>query len=712
MSAKSISFRRLDIKRKDIEAILFISNITYDDLIQHERDYRIAILETLRTIPNIYANFELWFTPIIPGHSMKDTPFLILAVSRLYDHDPVKPSDLIDAEQENPEARIVKLDNAWVITTNYGTKAESTSQFFTGKQGSQQTVILNLVKEIKNLHQAKIQYPYIGLVYLSWPGFKFVNDATTPDSVRRLIGNPKRVKLLFDGGAESELLKSPSRPSSPVVRSNKDQSKKPAPSPKPSSEPSKKSEPKAKPSSEPSKKPAPSPKPSSEPSKKSESKPKPPSEPSKKPALSPKPKPSSEPSKKPAPSPKPKPSSEPNKKAKSQDEGKVKVQQATITKDTTVRILKKKEEITGGKRIIIRIRLDDDSASRDMTWSDWFQLLDLDANAYIGKLVSVLELEAKYDHYFLEFHPVTNDQTEPFEFAIFDAGDQFEGLIPNPKPFEQYLAKAKGDTAVFPSLEDGQSFKSKGMLVVPKRRSKSRSNCYLDLASFMRCFDDDRDYIEDVFKVVFDEMRKLIAKGGPVWLSTHGLSVAWIHFRLFPEPVDYHDYYGKLASKYTKKVPSRRDRPTTPVGAGVVINLGEELGLNLGDLTLDSNIETSDPVLPVLGQPATPGIYIPKMTSLNFPKDIDLELGKRKSKSRAASSVSVSEYIDVAQISGSRGKPGVHYNDKQLKRLFVHLFPNVNFQSYKGDRNKIITKILTKNPDVLRKVRSSVLESS
>ena len=117
--------------------------------------------------------------------------------------------------------------------------------------------------------------------------------------------------------------------------------------------------------------------------------------------------------------------------------------------------------------------------------------------------------------------------SQPFEFVLLDS----PGLArrPDPKAFAAHFSEADADIAVFPNLG------ADAIMVVPY--PVAEPSAYGHLAAFVRLAPESQR--QALWKAVGDAMgRRIEAK--PVWLSTAGAGVSWLHVRLDDRP----KYYG------------------------------------------------------------------------------------------------------------------------------------------------------------------------
>lgn len=116
----------------------------------------------------------------------------------------------------------------------------------------------------------------------------------------------------------------------------------------------------------------------------------------------------------------------------------------------------------------------------------------------------------------------------PFEFVLLDDPDL--ARRPDPGAFAEHFLRARGATVI-----DFANLRGDAVLVVPC--PVAAPTAYGHLAAFVRTAPaDQRDAL---WKCVGETLaRRLSAK--PVWLSTAGAGVSWLHVRLDDRP----KYYG------------------------------------------------------------------------------------------------------------------------------------------------------------------------
>lgn len=138
--------------------------------------------------------------------------------------------------------------------------------------------------------------------------------------------------------------------------------------------------------------------------------------------------------------------------------------------------------------------------------------------------------ESGFDAYFWEMPPVTlSTLRRPFEFVIVD-GVGLARLRPDPRPFSEHFTSHSGVGVLsFPNLSGDAT------LIVPAPVSTDHS-CYSHLGSFLRSAPVQQ--VDQFWQTAAAVMQRCISTS-PVWLSTAGMGVSWLHLRLDSRPKYY-----------------------------------------------------------------------------------------------------------------------------------------------------------------------------
>ena len=137
-------------------------------------------------------------------------------------------------------------------------------------------------------------------------------------------------------------------------------------------------------------------------------------------------------------------------------------------------------------------------------------------------------IDSPFEAYFWEHPPITvEDINKSFEFVLINS-IRLPSLKPNPKPFQSFF-DGKLLVVNFPNL------RGDAHLVVPSPISGQED--FTHLASFLRSAEEDQ--IHQFWQAVGRSFKSKINEE-PIWLSTHGLGVAWLHVRIDQYPKYYH----------------------------------------------------------------------------------------------------------------------------------------------------------------------------
>lgn len=137
------------------------------------------------------------------------------------------------------------------------------------------------------------------------------------------------------------------------------------------------------------------------------------------------------------------------------------------------------------------------------------------------EFIKVLK-NSDFDGYFLEVAP----SNRLFEFTLVNA-PVFKNITADPRPFEDKFKKCNNkDVISFMNLS------KTSRLIVPC--PKKHDNTYTHIGNFIRNASDKQ--IHSLLKQIPIEVKKCKK---PIWLSTSGLGVYWLHIRLDPTPKYY-----------------------------------------------------------------------------------------------------------------------------------------------------------------------------
>ncbi len=139
--------------------------------------------------------------------------------------------------------------------------------------------------------------------------------------------------------------------------------------------------------------------------------------------------------------------------------------------------------------------------------------------------------EIPFEAFYWEVAPMTKAQTSlPFEFVVVNSAP-LRHIIPDQSAFQEYFAT---DKAAVDFLNLGKD----AHLLVPTPIGDA--SCYAHLAQFVRRAPAAQ---QDQFWKRVGELYGAGLNEQPLWLSTAGLGVSWLHLRLDSRP-KYYRYEG------------------------------------------------------------------------------------------------------------------------------------------------------------------------
>lgn len=172
-------------------------------------------------------------------------------------------------------------------------------------------------------------------------------------------------------------------------------------------------------------------------------------------------------------------------------------------------------------------------ARKPVSYAD---VLDLwqDNNTF-RSLLNTLLVDSPFKAYRWETPPVTHATAGlVFEFVLIDS--PWLQCGPDARTFSAYFSKGESNAGVVSFASLGRD----ALLVAPSPRAPL--SVYTHLGAFMRGAADDQKHA--LWRVVGKTAQAQIGES-PLWISTHGGGVAWLHVRLDSRP----KYYGHVPYK-------------------------------------------------------------------------------------------------------------------------------------------------------------------
>lgn len=165
---------------------------------------------------------------------------------------------------------------------------------------------------------------------------------------------------------------------------------------------------------------------------------------------------------------------------------------------------------------------------RQVTYSEVIELWQQDNN-FREFFISLLA-NTPMTAYFWETPSVSKFTVErEFEFVLIDS-PRLADIEPDPTEFNEYFESATEEVATFPNLGND------ALLVVPCPIAKVPACTHL--AAFVRAAHHTQQHL--LWQTVGRELQeKLKEHEQPIWVSTSGLGVHWLHVRLDSNPKYY-----------------------------------------------------------------------------------------------------------------------------------------------------------------------------
>lgn len=167
-----------------------------------------------------------------------------------------------------------------------------------------------------------------------------------------------------------------------------------------------------------------------------------------------------------------------------------------------------------------------------LTWKQAIELWQQDPE--FRTLMTQILSDSSYAAFFWETRPLTPISLyQPWEFVLVNA-PTLAKVSPNPQPFAVYLETGSESIQVFPNLGGD------ALLLAPCALGPLAT--YTHLANFVRHAP--AEQIDSLWQILGDQLQAMIgddlaSRTVPLWVSTSGLGVYWLHIRLDDVPKYY-----------------------------------------------------------------------------------------------------------------------------------------------------------------------------
>lgn len=166
------------------------------------------------------------------------------------------------------------------------------------------------------------------------------------------------------------------------------------------------------------------------------------------------------------------------------------------------------------------------SEDKQLTYSEAIALWQNSSS--FRSFFSSLLASTPFPAYFWETPPVTKSTVErEFEFVLANS-PQLAKIDPDPSDFEEYFSSANREVISFPNLGND------ALLVVPL--PVAEASAYPHLAAFIREAPESQQHL--LWQKIAEELKQKL-NNQPIWVSTSGLGVPWLHVRLDSSPKYY-----------------------------------------------------------------------------------------------------------------------------------------------------------------------------
>lgn len=190
------------------------------------------------------------------------------------------------------------------------------------------------------------------------------------------------------------------------------------------------------------------------------------------------------------------------------------------------------EKLAAGRILKVVVKANDSPLTFSEALQQW------QTNAEFRTFFNNVLANCPFSAFRWETPPLTTTTTDrPFEFVLLDS--PFLARKPDIEAFADYFRATNEDIASFPNLNND------ALLVVPCPVGPPAT--YGNLAAFVR--DAPEQQRHSLWKRVGEVMQQRLSTD-PIWLSTAGAGISWLHVRLDNRP----KYYG---------YPPYKDNPTS-----------------------------------------------------------------------------------------------------------------------------------------------------
>lgn len=181
---------------------------------------------------------------------------------------------------------------------------------------------------------------------------------------------------------------------------------------------------------------------------------------------------------------------------------------------------------------VVKYKFFNKTTNTSISYKDAILMLQKD-EAFINLVIKILK-NCEFKSYFFETPPVQINVYDKiqFEFVLVDAV-RLNNIKSDKYAFQQYFTS--DFTVSFENL--GKN----ALLIVPCPRDMNIINQYAQLATFVR--EAKIDEVYSLLKLTALKMDEVVKKNKPIWLSTSGLGVYWLHMR-------YYTYFEYRNKKY------------------------------------------------------------------------------------------------------------------------------------------------------------------